>query len=186
MSDIDHKRPLKIGEGLAEGRPTRVYVDIVGDLFHAGHINLFKAASALVTDLGYEVELIIGVHGDDTVASYKRRPIINLEGRCAVVSELRCVDEVIPDAPLRITHEYMDKHNLDVVVHGDDISQENCNMMYKVPVERGAFRLCSYTKGISTTDIINSISRRFSADAPAVSNAVTGSTSAGGDGLGPK
>ena len=41
------------------------------------------------------------------------------------------------------------------------------------------YRTCSYTKGISTTDIINSISRRFS-DVPAVSNAEQGKGSGTG------
>lgn len=183
--NAEHTRQLEPGSGLSKDGPTRIYVDVVGDLFHAGHINLFKAATRLVTDLGREAQLVIGVHSDETVASYKRKPIINMEGRMAVVRELRCVSEVIPDAPLRITHEYMDKHKIDLVVHGDDITEENAQMMYTVPIERGAFRLCKYTSGISTTDIINSISRRFSG-AQAVSNAAAGKVKSSEDGnLGP-
>ena len=44
---------------------TRVYVDIVGDLFHVGHINLFKQARALFNDSF----LIVGVHSDKDVES---------------------------------------------------------------------------------------------------------------------
>lgn len=40
-------------------------MDIVGDLFHYGHVH----------DLGYKV--VVGVHSDEIVETYKRTPIIN-------------------------------------------------------------------------------------------------------------
>ena len=40
-------------------KPTRVYVDVVGDLFHAGHVQFFQKAKA------HGDYLIVGVHGDD-------------------------------------------------------------------------------------------------------------------------
>ena len=46
----------------------RVYVDMVGDLFHIGHINMFKQARELGD------YLIVGVHSDKAVESYKRTP----------------------------------------------------------------------------------------------------------------
>ena len=45
----------------------------------------------------------------------------------------------------------------DMVVHGDDYSDEKQREMYKVPIERGIFRTVPYTKGISTTEIIRRI-----------------------------
>ena len=60
---------------------TRVYLDIVADLFHIGHLNLFKKAKLLDTD----VYLIVGIHSDESVESYKRVPIIKQEQRYEIV-----------------------------------------------------------------------------------------------------
>jgi cytidyltransferase-like protein len=57
----------------------RVYVDLVGDLFHAGHVEFLRAARS------FGDWLVVGVLSDDVVAAYKRRPITTLEERVAVV-----------------------------------------------------------------------------------------------------
>jgi cytidyltransferase-like protein len=139
---------------------TRVYVDMVADMVHIGHINLIRAARELAQAEGRDVMLIVGIHSDNTVASYKRRPIIPMDQRVAMVSELRCVDQVLPNAPLTLTQQYLDEHRIDLVVHGDDISQTNANMMYGVPIEMGIYRQCSYTKGVSTTELIQRVQAR--------------------------
>src|SRR5262245_50775572 len=93
---------------------TRVYVDMVGDLFHMGHVEFLKTASA------FGDWLIVGVLSDEVVATYKRQPIMTLAERVAVVEACRYVDEVVPNAPYIVTTEFLDEHEISVVVHGDD------------------------------------------------------------------
>ncbi len=56
---------------------TRVYVDMVGDLFHAGHVAFLREARS------HGDWLVVGVLSDETAASYKRRPIMTLAERVA-------------------------------------------------------------------------------------------------------
>ncbi len=128
----------------------KIYVDIVGDLFHLGHINLFKKAKALGD------YLIVGVHSDEDVEFYKRRPILSLEERSEIIRSCKYVDEVIDGAPLVITLDFLHKHNISYVVHGDDISAE-VKRQHKIPHDLGMVRYVPYTEGISTTDIIERI-----------------------------
>ena len=72
---------------------TRVYVDIVGDLFHAGHVAFFQKARQ------FGDTLIVGVLADDVVEGYKRAPILTLEESVAVIKACRYVDEVIVAPP---------------------------------------------------------------------------------------
>ncbi len=134
----------------------RVYVDVVGDLPHLGHIEFYKKAKA---EGDY---LIVGVHSDEDVASYKRVPILTLRERVAMVEALRVVDEVIPAAPLKITEEWLNERHIDVVVHGDDFVANPVllNEQYGAPIRMGIFKMVPYTQGISTTDIIQRIQRR--------------------------
>jgi glycerol-3-phosphate cytidylyltransferase-like family protein len=67
------------------------------------------------------------------------------------------VDQVIPNAPWVFNSTWIEKYGIDLVVHGDDYSDEKQREMYKVPIERGIFRTVPYTKGISTTEIIRRI-----------------------------
>ena len=97
---------------------SRVYVDMVGDLFHAGHVSLLREARR------HGDWLVVGVLSDDTAASYKRRPIMTLAERVAVIESCRYVDEVIEDAPFRVTEAFLDEHAITTVVHGDDLSPE--------------------------------------------------------------
>ncbi len=126
----------------------RVYADMVADLFHYGHMAFLKKARALGD------HLVVGVCADDDVVAYKRRPILTMEERVASVTGCRYVDEVLPNAPLMVDRPWIEKYNIDLVVHGDDYLQEQQEYYYKVPIEMGIFRTVAYTQGISTTEII--------------------------------
>lgn len=138
----------------ASRHPIRVYADIVGDLMHMGHVEFFKQAKSQ-GDI-----LVIGVLSDETVASYKRVPIMTMEERAAVIGACKYVDEVVLDPPLRLTEEWIRAHNIDLVVHGDDFNRETLEDQYGVALRLGIFRAVPYTRGISTTDLIGRIVAR--------------------------
>ena len=128
----------------------RVYADIVGDLFHTGHINLLKQARECGDFL------IVGVHSDKSVQSYKRKPIFSETERYEIVRNCRLVDEVIEDAPLILTKKYIEDNRIDLVVHGDDKSP-HFNEQHKVPTELGIMKYLKYKNGVSTTELIERI-----------------------------
>ena len=132
----------------------RVYVDMVADLFHTGHINFLKQSKSKGD------YLIVGIHSDKDVASYKRMPVIDENNRCKMVKSCRYVDEVIKDAPLVITEEFIKKNKIDFVVHGDDINNKFMDF-YKVPMKMGIMKYVPYTRGISTSQIIKRIKERY-------------------------
>ena len=134
--------------------PVRVYVDVVGDLFHSGHVEFFKQAR------GFGDYLIVGVLADDVVEGYKRVPILSLEERVKVIGACKYVDEVIVAPPLRLTEEMIKKHKIDLVVHGDDFNMALLDDQYGVSRKLGIFRTVPYTKGISTSDIIKRVASR--------------------------
>ncbi len=131
--------------------PVRVYVDIVGDLFHSGHIEFFKQAKA------FGDYLIVGVLADDTVEEYKRLPVLKLEERVAIIRACKYVDEVVVAPPLRLTEEMIRDLSISYVVHGDDFNQATLEDQYGVALRLGLFRTVPYTPGISTSEIIQRI-----------------------------
>jgi cytidyltransferase-like protein len=133
---------------------TRVYVDMVADLFHHGHVEFLRRARELGD------ALIVGVHDDDTVASYKRRPVMTMDERIRVVAACRYVDEAVPNAPLVVGADWLDRHRIDLVAHGDDFTEETLLAFYRVPMERDMFRIVPYTPTISTTAILDRILAR--------------------------
>ena len=132
----------------------RVYVDMVGDLFHAGHVALLREAR------GHGDHLVVGVLGDETTAAYKRRPIMTLAERVAVIESCRYVDEVIADAPFVVDEGFLDEHAITTVVHGDDLSLDGAASIYGPAVERGALVLVERTSGLSTTQVIQRVLER--------------------------
>ena len=106
---------------------TRVYVDIVGDLFHAGHIGFFKKAKELGD------YLIVGVHSDEDVAKYKRTPILTMHERAEVIEACKYVDEIILYAPVGVTKELIVDNKIDLVLHGDDFNKDTLMDQYGVP-----------------------------------------------------
>lgn len=105
---------------------------VVGDPFHAGHVELLREARR------HGDWLIVGVLSDDTAASYKRRPSMTLAEPVVVIESCRYVDEVIADAPDQVTQDYLNDHQITTVVHGDDLSPEGAESIYGPAVAAGS------------------------------------------------
>ena len=86
---------------------------------------------------------------------------MTMKERMATVAACRYVDEVIPNAPLRMSEAYIHEHNIDLVIHGDDISLETAQDWYAAPIRLGIFKMIPYTQGISTTDLISRIVKMY-------------------------
>ncbi len=129
-------------------KKTVIYVDMIADLFHYGHINFLKQAK---THGDY---LIVGICSDEVATKYKRKPVMTMEERVNSVKECKYVDEVVGNAPLIITKEWMEKYNIDYIVHGDDYTPELIEKYYGVPFRMGKYKSVPYTPTVSTSDLI--------------------------------
>ena len=79
-----------------------------------------------------------------------------MDERVGLVGTCRYVDEVIPNAPLKITEEFLIDNEINLVVHGNDMD-EFMNDCYKLPISKGIMRFVPYEQGVSTTQIINRV-----------------------------
>ncbi len=123
------------------------FTDGVYDLFHVGHLNMIKNAKARCD------YLIVGVHSDEIVKSYKNKvPIISAKDRREIVSAIRYVDKAVINYT-RDKLELWKKYHFDIVFIGDDWKgTERWNKIEKDLAEVGAkVEYIHYTEGISTT-----------------------------------
>ncbi|WP_057830380.1 adenylyltransferase/cytidyltransferase family protein [Colwellia sp. TT2012] len=125
----------------------RVYTSGVFDLFHVGHLSVIQKAKE------FGDYLIVGVHSDEDVKSYKRSPIISCEQRCEIIRNIKGVDEVIV-APLTPDNDasFYQKHKIDIHVAGD-----NMEHMYKLPHKMGIMRYVPRNPLIDSSSIIKKL-----------------------------
>jgi choline-phosphate cytidylyltransferase len=137
-----------------------VYMDGVFDLFHIGHLEAIKKARDIAGENG---QLIIGIVSDKDTESYKRLPIINENDRVEIIRNLKIVDQVIFPCPMYTTKEFLEKNNIDLVVHGffDENDWEKQKIYFNQVIELGKFKRIEYTNKCSTTSIINTIKNRY-------------------------
>jgi cytidyltransferase-like protein len=125
-----------------------VYVDGAYDMCHLGHINSFKVA------LSYGTRLFVGVLSDEAIMAYKRKPIMTMEERCAIVATSKYVHKVIPDAPGKgIPEEFLRKYRIHIVCHSWEYDKPN-DHYYAVPRKMGITRVTPRTEGVSTSALI--------------------------------
>ena len=79
--------------------------------------------------------------------------------RLTLVSGLKWVDEVIPNAPYEITEEFMNtlfsKYNIDYIIHGDDpCLLPDGTDAYALAKKAGRYKQIRRTEGVSSTDIV--------------------------------
>jgi len=135
----------------------RLYADMVSDLFHRGHVEFLKKMRGLYEN----TYVIIGINSEEDVIGYKRKPVFSVDDRAEIIRSCRYVDEVIIDPPFYITEDFLNKYNIDVVVHGDDMTEYLKKYNYKVPISRGIMETVPYYNGVSTTEIINIIKKGY-------------------------
>ena len=136
----------------------RILIPMSGDLFHYGHVNLFKNIKKKYPDS----KITIGLHTDNSVSKYKRIPILTYEERYKIIESCKYVDTIIEfDCEMIIDNNFLKKNRIDLVAHAHDNTPEE-NEKYKQLWENipNNFERFDYTEGISTTEIINRILER--------------------------
>lgn len=116
----------------------------VYDLFHIGHLNLFKRIKQNCD------KLIVGVHNDEQVMTYKNKPIISYLDRLEIVKSCRYVDEIYENADLITTDDILIKLKADYVFAGNE-NPEYLKKYYQVSSDK--LILLNRTENISTSKI---------------------------------
>jgi|TARA_B110000902_G_C14069955_1_gene498879 ethanolamine-phosphate cytidylyltransferase len=132
------------------------------DLFHSGHVNYLRQCCDVAGNV--DVHLIVGIHSDATIEGYKRAPVCTMEERISVVECCTYVCEVLADAPLQVTADFMKEHAIDFVVHGTEVPELERRAMYDYPITQGRYAEVPRTGGISTTAIIDRIASRLAVE----------------------
>jgi cytidyltransferase-like protein len=124
----------------------------VYDLFHIGHINLFKRIKENCD------KLIVGVHNDEQVMTYKKKPIISYDDRLEIIKSCKYVDVIYENADLVTTDEILYKLNADCVFAGRE-KEEYIKKYYQV--SKNKLILLDRTGHVCTSDIIKNIIKNY-------------------------
>lgn len=126
------------------------YVAMSSDILHKGHLKVINAAAELGS-------VTIGLLTDESIATYKRLPILDWESRKAVLENMSSVAAVVPQETLSYA-DNLRRLKPDYVVHGDDwrsgIQAMVRDEVIKVLSEYGGELVeVPYTEGVSGTEI---------------------------------
>ncbi|BEI60356.1 adenylyltransferase/cytidyltransferase family protein [Blautia luti] len=123
------------------------YTTGVYDMFHIGHLNILKRAKEQCE------YLIVGVTTDELCYARKKKlPIICETERMAIVRELKCVDEVVPQNDMDKVAAVKKYHADAVFVGSDWKGTESWNKYEKELSEIGCTVVyLDHTDGISST-----------------------------------
>ena len=128
----------------------RVLTTGVFDLFHLGHLIYLQKIK------NKDDTLIILIHSDKFVNSYKRIPIINENERLEIINSLKIVDYAFINNDDHITEEIMKKYKIDIVIQASN--ENEWNYYYNIPIKQNKMKYVQYNdNNNSTTKIINKI-----------------------------
>ena len=131
-----------------------VYVGMVVDLLHEGHINILKYASSLG-------DVMVGLLTDECLELYKRRPIQSWENRKTVVESIKYVSIVVPQTTLSYKENLL-QFKPTYVVHGDDWREgpqkkTRDEVIETLKLWNGTLHEPEYTPNVSTTSLLEKI-----------------------------
>lgn len=144
---------------------TLAYVGGTFDLFHLGHINLLKRCAQLCDDV------VVALNTDDFCERFKRIPVMSYEEREACLSSCRYVTEVVENFGEEESFKTIEAvkacypGSAIFIVHGDDWTGEAYKKQLGITdewleKERVNLVYLPYTKGVSTSDILDRVANR--------------------------
>ncbi|MEH6306586.1 adenylyltransferase/cytidyltransferase family protein [Olivibacter sp. CPCC 100613] len=135
-----------------------IAANMSAEIFHAGHINFLRRVKNHFGEDNVYVTLTVLLSTNKQIKEFKKRePLIDYDLREIVVSSCLYVDKVEPH-PDKITYDLVDR--FDYLFHGDDLldwDSAHINKGMNLFIEKNKLILLPYTKGISTTIIIERI-----------------------------
>lgn len=149
------------GEALHNSKPYNVgYIAGVFDLFHIGHLNMFRRAKELCN------YLIVGVVSDEGVRLNKQaEPFVPFDERIEMVKSCRYVDEAVK-LPLNFsdTEDMYKVYHFDVQFSGSDYEHNPYWLARKDFLEKHGSTLVffPYTQSTSSTKLKKAIDARIS------------------------
>ena len=138
----------------------KIYIGGTFDLFHYGHVNLFKNLKYYLK--GKISQVIVAVNSDDFAKSYKRKPVMNQYERLAVVNSCKYVDYGFIMDSYDNQPFFIEENNPDYIVMGTDWQQKDYFKQLAVSQEfldriGAKIIFMPYTSSISTSKIIDRI-----------------------------
>ena len=124
------------------------YTTGVFDLFHVGHLNLFKNAKSMCD------KLVVGVTVDELVEYKGKKALIPFEERIEIVRSCKYVDAAVPQYDMdKLTA--CKKLKAEIMFVGDDWYNSQKWNTYEKDFEESGIQIIyfPYTKGISSTKI---------------------------------
>jgi cytidyltransferase-like protein len=133
----------------------RAYLGGTFDCLHRGHLALFAAARLIAR------ELVVSLNTDDFAARYKRRPLMPLADRMAVLESCRLVDRAIVNSGDENSRVAILHSGADCVVHGSDWQGDS--LLQQMGLTRAWLEerriqlvILPYTPWMSTTQLLES------------------------------
>ena len=149
---------------LCDDSTKNIYVDMVGDLFHYGHMRFLRKVRTVAEEQFPEattIKIIVGITADKYLQSYKRQPVTSNRERVETVEGCKYVDRVIPNVPLVTSAAFLDMHEIDAVFHGSDYSADQVQQWYGDVVSRNAYFSVPYSSdAVSTTVLLKTAAAR--------------------------
>lgn len=157
---LDYERPLKqVYKQQKDIEPKKYHVGYIAgvfDLFHIGHLNMFKSAKQMCD------YLIVGVVSDEQVIKDKKTsPYVPFEERMEIVQSCQYVDEAVEipvDRPG--TEEAYRRYHFDVQFSGSDYADDPFWLAKKTFLQQHGSDLIffPYTQSTSSTQLKEKIS----------------------------
>lgn len=124
------------------------------DLFHAGHVELFRRIREQVAG-----RLVVGLNTDEFAERYKRKPVMTLRERVDVVGACRYVSGVVVNTGNENSKPAIEASGANVIVHGDDWTgpalMAQMGLTSDWLNDRGiAMQYLSYTPSVSTGKLL--------------------------------
>ncbi len=152
----ERKELSRIIKGLKAKGKRIVFTNGCFDILHLGHVRYLEKAKAL-GDI-----LVVGVNSDSSVRKLKgpKRPILPERERTEILSGLGCVDyiTIFNEAdPLKL----IDSLKPNLLVKGGDWTREQIVGREVVERSGGELIIIPFVKGASTSNVIDTILKRF-------------------------